>query len=525
MKGTFLTYDSKPIEKTNSNGTKYYVDDKGNRVDKDGYRVTDGDKPIYDFQVNGAHIEVTKDTTLESVMNSINANPDAGVKASYSKLTNEFKFTATATGANGKIEFGGLAKDMFASHDRTAEDNFSEIFGLGLAEGSTERFAFKLGDKDITASFAIDADDSIEDVIEKLNTSTAFKNEGVTASFDELTGKLVMNDSKTGKSLDYRLFSGDGDPDDFSTIEYDVPEFGSSYTRGQDAIMDVTINGKRFEDLTRTSNSFDIDGLTVNVKGEFETKEGEDPVTFESTTDADTIVEAIKSFVDDYNEMITELKGAYTTQPAEKNKQRYEPLTAEQEEGMTESEIKAYNEKAKQGILFADSTLSSMYSKLLSTITPGGSDGQILREIGIGTAYENGLTTISLDEDKLRNALESDPDKVKTAFAKTKEGGAATDGLMQNMQNTLNAYVRTTGEPKGVLITRAGSVKAPTSLNNNSLKTQIDNIENQISRWENKMSDQIDRYTKQFTRLEQLIAEMNSQASAMGGLMGGQGGY
>ncbi|MCI8761852.1 MAG: flagellar filament capping protein FliD [Oscillospiraceae bacterium] len=525
MKGTFLTYDSKPIEKTNSNGTKYYVDDKGNRVDKDGYRVTDGDKPIYDFQVNGAHIEVTKDTTLESVMNSINANPDAGVKASYSKLTNEFKFTATATGANGKIEFGGLAKDMFASHDRTAEDNFSEIFGLGLAEGSTERFAFKLGDKDITASFAIDADDSIEDVIEKLNTSTAFKNEGVTASFDELTGKLVMNDSKTGKSLDYRLFSGDGDPDDFSTIEYDVPEFGSSYTRGQDAIMDVTINGKRFEDLTRTSNSFDIDGLTVNVKGEFETKEGEDPVTFESTTDADTVVEAIKSFVDDYNEMITELKGAYTTQPAEKNKQRYEPLTAEQEEGMTESEIKAYNEKAKQGILFADSTLSSMYSKLLSAITPGGSDGQTLREIGIGTAYENGLTTISLDEDKLRNALESDPDKVKTAFAKTKEGGAATDGLMQTMQNTLNAYVRTTGEPKGVLIARAGSVKAPTSLNSNSLKTQIDNIDNQISRWENKMSDQIDRYTKQFTRLEQLIAEMNSQASAMGGLMGGQSGY
>ena len=166
-----------------------------------------------------------------------------------------------------------------------------------------------------------------------------------------------------------------------------------------------------------------------------------------------------------------------------------------------------------------------MYSKLLSAITPGGSDGQTLREIGIGTAYENGLTTISLDEDKLRNALESDPDKVKTAFAKTKEGGAATDGLMQTMQNTLNAYVRTTGEPKGVLIARAGSVKAPTSLNSNSLKTQIDNIDNQISRWENKMSDQIDRYTKQFTRLEQLIAEMNSQASAMGGLMGGQGGY
>ena len=41
---------------------------------------------------------------------------------------------------------------------------------------------------------------------------------------------------------------------------------------------------------------------------------------------------------------------------------------------------------------------------------------------------------------------------------------------MQNMQNTLNNYVKTTGEPKGILIQRAGSNKAFTSLNNNSLK-------------------------------------------------------
>ena len=224
--------------------------------------------------------------------------------------------------------------------------------------------------------------------------------------------------------------------------------------------------------------------------------------------------------------MITEIKNAYSTTPAEKtNGARYEPLTAEQEEGMTESELKAYEEKAKQGILFADSTLSSMYSRLLNAIQPGGTDGQILREIGIGTSYSSGLTTISLDEDKLRNALESDPDKVKNAFTKTREGGSSTDGLMQTLQNNLNTYTKTTGEPKGVLIQRAGSVKAPTSLNSNSLKSQMDSIDNQIERWQNKMSDQIDRYTTQFSRLEQLIAEMNSQASAFAGLMGGSSGY
>ncbi len=46
-----------------------------------------------------------------------------------------------------------------------------------------------------------------------------------------------------------------------------------------------------------------------------------------------------------------------------------------------------------------------------------------------------------------------------------------------------------------------------------------------LSRWEDKMSDQIDRYTTKFSKLEQLIAEMNSQSSALMGLMGGSSGY
>ena len=53
----------------------------------------------------------------------------------------------------------------------------------------------------------------------------------------------------------------------------------------------------------------------------------------------------------------------------------------------------------------------------------------------------------------------------------------------------------------------------------------MDSIDTQIDRWTDKMADQIDRYTTQFSRLEQLIAEMNSQASAFAGLMGGSSGY
>lgn len=505
---------------------KYYVDEKGNRVNKDGVRLNSDGEEMYKFTVNGADINVAKSTTLESLMNSINSSADAGVKVSYSKLTNEFKFTATQTGANGKIQFEGLAKEMFASGGHSASDSFSETYGLGLNDGESKRFAFSFEGHDL--SFQISSSDSMQDVADQLNLT--LRNYGQTASYNELTGQLMVTD-KTGKTVEFELYEGN----DSKGTKIELPEFASSYTSGQDAVMDVEINGKRFSNLTRSSNSFDLDGLTINVKGEFNAdganapdKDGNEyePITFTSTTDADKIVDTIREFVNDYNEMVTEIKNAYSTMPATKNnKDRYEPLTAEQEDQYSESELKAYNEKAKQGILFGDSDLSSMYSKLLNSIQPGGTDGQTLREIGIGTAYNNGMTTLSLDEDKLRAALESDPDKVKSAFTKTKEGGSSSDGLMQTMQNTLNNYVKTTGEPKGILIQRAGSTKAFTSLNNNSLKTQMDNIDSQIDRWTDKMANQIDRYTTQFSRLEQLIAQMNSQASAMSGLMGGSSGY
>ena len=519
LKGVFKNENSKPTEKKDSGGGIYYVDDAGNRVDKDGFRLTKDGKSMYDLEINGTRINVDEDTTLEGLMNAINSNADAGVKVSYSKLTNEFKFTATETGANSKIEFGGLAKGLFVNHDREASDSFSDTYDLGIGDGESKSVKFHFGGG--SCEFGIKKGDTIEQVAERLNRG--LKDEGMTASFNEQSGQLMITDNKTGKTIDYKMLGTDG-------VELDRPEFESSFTTGQDAVMDVEINGKRFEDFSRSTNSFDIDGLTINVKGEFEAKAAEDgkdyePITFESTTDSDKIIDAIKEFVNDYNEMVTELKGAYSTMPAQNsNGSRYEPLTAEEEEGYSESELKAYNEKAKQGILFGDTTLSAMYNKLRTAITPGGSDGQILREIGIGTSYSDGLTTISLDEDKLRAALDSNPDKVKNAFTKTVEGGSSSDGLMQTLQNTLNTYVKTTGEPKGVLITHAGSIKAPTSLNNNSLKSQIDNYDKQIDRWQDKMADQIDRYTTKFSKLEQLIAEMNAQSSSLMGLMGGTSG-
>ena len=387
-------------------------DDNGN----DLYELTINDKKIGKF---------TKDTTMSQVMDAINANTEAGVDVSYSKLTNEFVFTAKETGSAGKIEMGDdLAKQLF----------------------------------------------------------------------------------------------GDS----------------SGYTQGTDAVFTATINGKT-QTFTRSTNNVDLDGLKVTLEGTFDAVYVKDDqgqntdvvdktqgVSFSTKTNTDTIVDAIKQFVEDYNALVTEVKKAYSDMPLQQsNGSGYEPLTAEQEADMTESELKAYEEKAKTGILFMDSDLSSLYNSLRSAVTPGGNDGAYLRSIGINTSYSEGLTTISLDEAALREALETDPDGVRDAFAKSQKNGAATDGLMASIQSVTEKYAATTGATKGILIEKAGSQYAPTSALSNTMLDKMSDIDEQIEKWQDKMTNQVDYYTNKFTQLELLINQMNSQSSALAGLTGG----
>ena len=387
-----------------------------------GDLLGDNGNDLYGLTINGVTMKFTKDTSLSSVMEAINSNTEAGVDVSYSKLTNEFVFTAKETGSAGKIEMGDdLAKQLF----------------------------------------------------------------------------------------------GDS----------------SGYTQGTDAVFTATINGKT-QTFTRSTNNVDLDGLKVTLEGTFDAVYVKDDqgqntdvvdktqgVSFSTKTNTDTIVDAIKQFVEDYNALVTEVKKAYSDMPLQQsNGSRYEPLTSEQEADMTESELKAYEEKAKTGILFMDSDLSSLYNALRSAVT---SDSTALRAIGINTSYSDGLTTISLDETALREALETDPDSVRDAFTKSQQSGSATNGLMANLQNVVDKYASTTGATKGILIEKAGSQYAPTSALSNTMLDKMSDIDEQIEKWQDKMTNQVDYYTNKFTQLELLINQMNSQSSALAGLTGG----
>lgn len=382
-------------------------------------------------------------------------------------------------------------------------------------------YEFKIND---TVVGAFNKDTALETVLTSINGNA---DAGVTVSYSKITNQFQFTTRETGASS--KIVMGDGLA---KALFGDTKGKGDKHPTGQDAIFSMKVNDQLLDGISRSSNTFDVDGMSVSLKGTFGAYKADkdelvnaeaaeaDAVSFTASSDADKIIDAIKSMVEDYNAMVTEIKNAYSTLPQQKsNGKYYEPLTEEDKAEMSESSIKAYEEKAKQGLLFADRDLSALYTQLTSAISMSGKDGADLKAIGITSNYSNGLTTLSLDESKLRSALETDPDKVRDVFSKSVASGSSTNGLMQALKNPLDMYGKTKGT-KGILVQKAGSTLAPTTLYKNTLQNKLDDIDTQIEKWQDKMADQVDRYTSKFTALEKLIAQMNSQSSALAGFLG-----
>ena len=375
--------------------------------------------------------------------------------------------------------------------------------GLKGAEGmdADKTYTMKINDTDFTFT----AKDSISSIMDKINKSDA----GVKISYMSTADKFVIESTVDGASGDVKL-EGDGAELLFGK---EGETGGYAVTEGQDAIVAVRYAGSsEVVELTRGSNSFSIDGLNVTAKGEFGYTDGvlstdpDDAVTFETNVSSEKMVSAISDMVKEYNEILELVNSQLSTRPDND----YFPLTDEQKKDMSESEIKLWEEKAKAGILFGSSELRSLADDLRWAILP--KDQQAMEAMGISVSsswQDNGK--LSFDETKFKAALEQDPDAVKEAFTRS-------DGIASNLKNTMNKYVNTMGATKGILIEKAGSTHAPTSVLSNSIKSEIDDVDKILANLKERLKSEQDRYISQFTQLETLISQMNSQSSYLSGM-------
>ena len=466
--------------------------------------------------LNNGNILDTLRTSMQKQLDD--AFGDGRIKVSANSGGLQFKTTvpgggndtssvlSVSSGSAGLLgENGALNMNYGESNRVNMEAKISESGLRTFKEGTTFPATITINGVDIK----VEESDTVRTLMDKINNSDA----GVEVNYQNSSDKFVFTSKKDGASGKISVGG------DFENI------FGTSFnkTDGQDAIVAVKYAGSdEVVEIVRDSNSFKVDGMTISVNGEFGYKAGaggkleldktSDPVTFDAKVDEDKIVETIKKMVEEYNEII-ELVGKET---GTKPNRDYEPLTSAQKAEMSESEIKAWEEKAKEGLLFNDNDLKGLSNSLRFVVSTA--DQAALKKLGIttsSTASDNGK--LSFDESAFRAALKTDPEGIREMFTKERtvdENGVATgvNGIAVNMKSAFDKYAKTLGEPKGILIERAGSIKSPASITQNSLYKQIEQIDERISDLQDLLEMEQDRYIKQFTALESVIAQMNSQS-------------
>ena len=432
-------------------------------------------------------------------------------------------------GANGVFGIQAGTSNRVNMSANLANAGFSENTANEIKRHEQEegKYLLKINGKEVEG---ITKDSTIKEIVEKINSTEGI---GVSVAYQEMSNRFVIKATENGTSGEIKF---DDDEDNIAKYLFGEPNAASgsgipkaTYTEGKDAVLMVKYPGSDEEiEITRGSNTFSLDGLDVTLKGTFGYKEdgtvdsAAEAVTFNADVDTDKAIEAVKGMIDSYNEILSLVNSHVSTKPArDSSHNKYEPLTDEQKAEMSESQIEMWEEKAKQGILFADSDLRMMANNLRTIINSGNSTALSSMGITVSSNYaDNGK--LVFDEAKFKTALQKDPEAVKQAFTKAvskdENGNTQQGGLMVTMKGIMDKYGSMTGSTKGILVERAGSIHAPTTITGNSYQKQLDRLDDYISQLQNKLKTETDRYISQFTSLETLISQMNSQSSYLSSL-------
>lgn len=280
--------------------------------------------------------------------------------------------------------------------------------------------------------------------------------------------------------------------------------FKTAQTDAQTAgLLTTDANGKEIIDQTKVDSA-----TTAN------------PVTMTSTTNVDDIITKIKEFVNTYNGLIKDLD----SKTKESKYRDYQPLTAAQRKDMEEKEIELWEAKAKSGLLRGDSIIQSGLSSMRSLIYESNA---AVGNVKFNTLYSIGITTsknyleggtLEIDENKLRAALEEDPDAVATLFSNSsgKEAEVVngvevtpdTRGYLQKLRASFD-------DIQEKIENRAG--RSTMTQTQYTLGKYLKDVDDQIDRWQDKLVNIENRYWAQFGAMESMINKANSQSSMLMG--------
>lgn len=408
----------------------------------------------------------------------------------------EFSLTATSGGTLGLQK--GSVTNRFTDKTRLST--------LGIAANADGKYEMTINGKEIS----VGSKATIADLVSAVNNSGA----GVTMTYSKMENKFVITANDFGNG-------GDVDIDDTDSLAgaLGLVGTGSQYELGQNARF--TLNGI---EVYHNSNSYTTDGTTFD----FSEAELGTEITVGISKDYTDVKQAIKDFVNDYNQLIDDVYNYIGTAPKRDSKNNlYEPLTDAQKEEMDDKEIEKWENAAKVGVLYNDSTVSTIMSKMRMAIYSAVEmdDGS---KLGL---YNMGIKTISsrtdsdgarrgkleIDEEALDKALSENPDAVVKLFTD------ADTGVMNKVNNIIDDAISTTrvsgNTVRGSLIRKAGKETGITA-KNNAIYRQMEQVNKRIATLQDLYNTKEDYWWSVFTNLEKAMSDLNSQSNYLSSYLG-----
>jgi flagellar hook-associated protein 2 len=329
--------------------------------------------------------------------------------------------------------------------------------GISIQSGT-----FKINNVEIN----VDTNMTLKQLIDVINSSNA----GVTAAYDANSDRLIVTSNQTGANA---ISFEDNGTNLLTLLGLDVGQFNI----GGVTHVQLSSDGVNWIDLYSSSTEFSHMGLSIKVKGLIQT-----PLNFSVENDIDSIVSKIKEFVNKWNELMEYIY----------NKYNEKPVTDKKQEELSE-------EEKLQGMLQRDSLLNEIFFKLRGFITTR-IEGEIsyLWQIGIRTSsygYQNmKMGKLELDEDRLREVLRQDPQKVWAFFGDTK-------GFAQQVQS----YVRELTKFGGRIDNIAGI--------SGTITKQMRSLAKELQNWLERLQKREAYLWSKFSAMEEVVSRMQAQGA------------
>ncbi len=313
---------------------------------------------------------------------------------------------------------------------------------------------------------------------------------------------LLDNAAFTAQDVTAKITNSAGILDGSINVEYSA---GATRVDGQDLV--VEINGAEY---TSSTSEITVNGLTINALAET----GESELTVNVGNNTQGLYDKIKGIMKDYNELINEMTKLYNAGSS----RGYEPLTSEEKDAMTDTEIKEWEEKIKGSLLRRDDTLgtllSGMSSAMLKSYNINGQNYSLssfgIHTLGILNAADNEQNAFHIDGDSEDTLTSGNADKLMEALTKD------PDSVVEFMKRlTTGVY--------DVINKKMGSTSLSSFnkvYNDKEMAREYSDYTKTISKWEEKLQKMEDSYYKKFAAMESALATLQSQQSYLASLFG-----